>query len=383
MGWQKRSSGHSYSSNSGHGLVIGKHTRKVIDYIVKIKSCPVCQKYEQNENIPDHICIRNHHGSSKSMEVDGIIEMLIRLFDERHVGIISITADDDITMSSHLQHAIICKGKQLNKGRIPPHILVPQHLADPSHRKKVVGKHVYQLATASTRTSTVDKSTVQKILKGWGYMLHSLRKMDPHQDMPRAKQQAKAVLEHRFGNHKFCDSAWCYAFQAKSLKRKLTKGTYLCKKRDEEAYTQLYITLQPFSQPDRLAESMHQMNTQRNEAMNAAISRLVPKTKHISKTNSLKTRVAIAISCANMGFSHFHHSILQQISDTRLENDNIQRIENKKLRNYERKCTPDSKHKRIFIKDAKSKSEVLLERLTKKRGDYGDGIQFDFNSPDL
>ena len=36
MGWQKHSSGHAYNSRSGHGLIIGQHNNKVLDYEVKV-----------------------------------------------------------------------------------------------------------------------------------------------------------------------------------------------------------------------------------------------------------------------------------------------------------------------------------------------------------
>ena len=34
MGWQKRASGHSYSSRSGHTFVIGMYTKQIIDCVV-------------------------------------------------------------------------------------------------------------------------------------------------------------------------------------------------------------------------------------------------------------------------------------------------------------------------------------------------------------
>ena len=81
MGWQKRSSGHRYDSMSGHGLIIGEHTQKVLGYTVKIKDCRTCNKYKTAEDIPIQICPKNHQGSSKSMEVDGILELVTEAWE--------------------------------------------------------------------------------------------------------------------------------------------------------------------------------------------------------------------------------------------------------------------------------------------------------------
>lgn len=340
MGWQKRASGHKYDSSSGHGLVVGKHTSKILDYVVKVKNCRICNKHVKADNVPNHDCVKNHHGSSKSMEVDGILEMVIRLHDEKNVRINSITADDDTTMIAHLTHPLISNnGKQTNKGRLPTHIPIPIHQADPSHRKKVIGTHLYALATAPKKVSTVQKSDVEKILRNWGYMLSSIKHLDPKQDMGMVKKKAKAVLDHHFNIHKNCDVNWCYSLQAKQ-KGLTYHHKHLSKKHHAEEYTQLEIALYPFSTEYMLRESMHTMNTPKNEAMNTSIARLCPKFKHLSNTVSLPTRIAVAIGISNLGYHVFYHTLLQQISSQEMSVPNIQRLEMKKYRESTRKSTP-------------------------------------------
>lgn len=106
MGWQKRGGGNQYNSSSGHGLMIGKHTKKCIDYRVKVKECAICKRNENKGTDREHNCIKNHEGSSKSMEVDAILDMVIDSWDSRCFGVRSICADDDTTMISHLKHSI-------------------------------------------------------------------------------------------------------------------------------------------------------------------------------------------------------------------------------------------------------------------------------------
>ena len=42
MGWQKRSSGNSYDSPSGHAFLVGSRTKKIIAMIVMAKQCSKC-----------------------------------------------------------------------------------------------------------------------------------------------------------------------------------------------------------------------------------------------------------------------------------------------------------------------------------------------------
>ena len=49
MGWQKRSSGNSYSSASGHALLVDSLTRKPIAAIVKSKICNICGTHERGD----------------------------------------------------------------------------------------------------------------------------------------------------------------------------------------------------------------------------------------------------------------------------------------------------------------------------------------------
>ena len=49
MGWQRRSSGNNYASLSGHGFLIGAHTRRVLACVVFSKKCSVCESRKRKE----------------------------------------------------------------------------------------------------------------------------------------------------------------------------------------------------------------------------------------------------------------------------------------------------------------------------------------------
>lgn len=59
-GWQKRGSGRSFDSLSGHCSMIGSHTGKIIDYEVRSKSCRICENATKAGRVPkDHDCRKN------------------------------------------------------------------------------------------------------------------------------------------------------------------------------------------------------------------------------------------------------------------------------------------------------------------------------------
>ena len=85
-------------------------------------------------------------------------------------------SDDDTTMKSRLTHSWkqLCdsgkmktsewpktKNNQLKKdnGKLPLHVIPPSFLADPNHRKKVVGKQLYAMATAPKKLATSTRNS--------------------------------------------------------------------------------------------------------------------------------------------------------------------------------------------------------------------------------
>ena len=114
MGWKKCSSGHAYNSHSGNGLIIGKTTKKVLDYEVKSKHCTQCQT-KNNPNKITHDCVHNFSGTSKSMEVHALKDIMVRSFALNNFQIKTIICDDDTTMTSNIKWPLNIK-KRILKG---------------------------------------------------------------------------------------------------------------------------------------------------------------------------------------------------------------------------------------------------------------------------
>ena len=167
---------------SGHGIMIGGYTKKVIGFKSMSKECLVCSDFEKKKkdeegqpvNPPEHECTKNHDGSSKSMECEAILKIVVEAFLEREFMVGTIVADDDTTMKKTLRHNYKDnvrlgllqkedwpknkKGKNIASGRLLNSVTSPQFLADFNHRVKSVGRAVYELALMGKSKSMVDKN---------------------------------------------------------------------------------------------------------------------------------------------------------------------------------------------------------------------------------
>ena len=112
MGWSKRSSGRRYDSQSGHGVLIGQSSKKIIDFVLYTKSCRICahavgKAIERRQ----HEYTINWTKSSKSRECEGIVLLCCEALKKTSFKLIT---DDDTNMRAQLQH----KGLG-TKGKLP------------------------------------------------------------------------------------------------------------------------------------------------------------------------------------------------------------------------------------------------------------------------
>ena len=219
MGWSKRSSGHRYDSLSGHGFLVGAHSRKIVLAQVTSKYCKLCSSAEaKGEQVETHECPRNYKGSSKAMEADGALSLVTKLDrkTDSKVFVESLVTDDDSSIRAILSHP--SKGKQ--KGQLSEHIPQPRFLADPSHRARVVDSKIFALARLRTELSPCEKIDAYRFKKYYSYMLKEAR----HLTLEQLIVKCKAVLEHLFDNHTYCNPKWCKPSRiAKKRNKKLPR----------------------------------------------------------------------------------------------------------------------------------------------------------------
>ena len=173
MGWQKRSSGRRYDSSSGHAFIVGGRKKGIIGMVLYSKACRKCDSTEKKgEEAEEHECPKNFKGSSKSMEASAILNMVEDAYYNRFFIIDVIVSDDDSMMRAVLKHPSIgVRGQVLktSKGELDVQIPEPSFLADPSHRIKVVTKHIFYIVNDSkAQRCGCTRADALPLKKYWG-----------------------------------------------------------------------------------------------------------------------------------------------------------------------------------------------------------------------
>ena len=106
MGWQRRSSGRAYNSRSGHGVLAGKNSGKVLEYGSRVSNFKQCEVNSSTNIQKAHDCRMNWGGSAKAFE---------RVKNENyHVS--QLNCDDDATVIAKFQkHVSFDVTKQSSK----------------------------------------------------------------------------------------------------------------------------------------------------------------------------------------------------------------------------------------------------------------------------
>jgi hypothetical protein len=314
MAWQQKGSGHQYNSQSGHGTLMGRLTRKVIGLVIKCKICNYCSQHESKNPglpMPYHHCWKNHNGTSGSMESAACLELVVEKFRDNNAMVRYLCSDDDSSIRADCQWSnanfmknnnttelpMIPKSKGINKGKLqlrpdngklPADVPEPKFVADPNHRRKgLTGELIKLDMSRKDLKLTMTRMDSTRIGKNFGYMARTLKNKS-EEDYESA---AAAVLEHHFDCHTHCGD-WCRRQHETEEQKKMSKKYYRCKKRDAKLYVLLQDTIQRFVEKDRLIEMAHSLDTNMNEAFNQICTWYAPKNKVFAGSYSLHNRIA-------------------------------------------------------------------------------------------
>ena len=108
--------------------------------------------------------------------------------------------DDDSTLRKYCRS--INDGGKLKEG-----VCQPKFLADPSHRAKVMVKKVFAMVGSSKKLDEV-KTLDALRLKKYTTCYISRHRTD---DFASFYANARAPVEHLFGNHSFYHPSWCWS----------------------------------------------------------------------------------------------------------------------------------------------------------------------------
>jgi hypothetical protein len=194
MGWQKAAK--TYDSLSGHGLMIGARTNRVVASQNYSKVCLICDLHSNattKNTTPEvpvraHECPRNHEGSSKGMEAKAALSHSF--------------ADLDALLKAHptTKKGVPKTAKRDDKGRLPKNHPVITFLADLCHRVRTFGKYLWNLKQGGKRKSTMNIVDCLRLKRNYAWWLFSGRTLT----FDEFKRSCRSPVLHHFNDHSTC-----------------------------------------------------------------------------------------------------------------------------------------------------------------------------------
>ncbi|XP_061186114.1 uncharacterized protein LOC133195733 [Saccostrea echinata] len=273
--WQKRGSGRSYDSLTGHCSMIGSQTGKIVGYSFRNKSCRICERAEKNNQAPvPHGCKRNWTGSSKSMESDMVVEM-VKSTIKKGIKVEALVGDDDTTTMSRIHR------------EIDPSI--KKH-SDKNHIKKNISNSLYNL---QKKHNNLSSKVIKYIQKSFNYMISQ------NQGNPTGIEKGlDALALHPFNDHSQCSEVWCH--HKRNLKKKYNSLPY---GRPLESENLKQDLLGIFNRLKKHTTNLANLgSTQANESFNKTVASKAPKSRLFSRT--IGYRVAASVAQKNIGQSY-------------------------------------------------------------------------------
>ncbi|XP_043281560.1 uncharacterized protein [Venturia canescens] len=271
-GWQKKGSGRSYNSLTGHGIAVGSKSGKVLAYGTKNKRCIRCEKGHKPS---DHDCRLNHTGSSKSMEGAIAVEILAKnsMFVEEGVVIGTLIGDDDSSTIAQVR-------------RESDHPVEKE--SDKNHAVCTLSKNMWALK--------IPGKVIEYIKYCFGCVLIKNKGNEE-----AVRRGILNIVPHAFDDHSNCCRSWCgFVDNPENYKHKiLPDGKGLT---DVNMRASLTAILTKFAaNSKRLAPCG---STQANESFHNISLSKTTKRCHYGGSESNDFRVASAVCQKNHGTSY-------------------------------------------------------------------------------
>ena len=177
MGWQREGSGRAYKIRSGHGVFIGTESEKILSYGTRISNCKQCEVNKVTCRVKEHDCKMNWGGSSKVMESDLAVDMLVLGTTEKF-RISTIIMDEDSTTMTKI------------KKSVPHEVSKESHI---NHAKNTVGNDFYAL---QKKHHILSSKVISYLQKCFSYA------MKQHKDDPGlTRASVQNIVPYCFGDH--------------------------------------------------------------------------------------------------------------------------------------------------------------------------------------
>jgi len=355
------------------------------------------QMNNNESTIREHRCPKNFTGSSKSMESVGAVALVEKAWQGGKFWVETVVGDDDSTSRSALTldldrykqaHPDVpkdsywpkrmnAKGKEVpitNKGKLHWETKAPTaFLCDPTHRQRVIGKHMFAMASQTGKTD-VTRADALRIKRNVGYA-HKQSIGKPYEEY---KTAMKGALLHLGNDHSCCDASWC-GFRSGKRDKKMDAANYL--KIGTKRWNNIASVMDTYTTDDMLRMTYHPYNSQKNESLNTKTAAVAPKNKTFCKTMSLSDRIAFVVIVDSIGYDAGIAQILSKLAGGRpvVVPTELQLWMRRKDADARRKknyqSLPRTKKMRAVKIQEKIKQSIADDLKAKKRGlDYGPGI---------
>ncbi|XP_064211833.1 uncharacterized protein LOC103314328 [Tribolium castaneum] len=198
--WGTRSNKSNFNSLTGAAAIVGAHTGKVLYLGVRNKFCMICSR--QKERSPtDHVCTKNHIGSSGSMESQIILQGFKTSVEMYNIKYNTLIGDGDSSTYKKIIEGrpynnltvekIECRNHLLRNLRGKLKSLVGDRKFPLQNRKLLEGK-IMRLSTGIRAAITYRKKEADKVSAAG-----------------RLRQDILNCAQHVFGEHKDCANYFC------------------------------------------------------------------------------------------------------------------------------------------------------------------------------
>lgn len=322
--------------NLGHSALIGYRSGKIMGYAIRNKYCRCIYK-----NLPaNHECTVNYSGSSKAMEPDMAVELVVENpnLKKENTKIGVIISDDDASIISAVRRA---SNEPIQKW------------SDSNHSAKSVANALYNLK--------VNQSVVKYFTRNFSYVIKQNKN-----NSDEVEKSVKNIVPHAYGEHANC-GIWCkFAVEKENYRHHgLPKGKPFDNHSIRDKLEQIF---------NRFANNASKLSAcssiQKNESYNNLVLSKHPKARFYGASRTLHPRVEAAVCQSNEGTSYI----------TKI-NENLQLSPGKYTQKFR-----ESKDKLRLKKSTNSQTTTFkARRLFKKKimsqknssADKSEGISYD------
>ncbi|XP_078655620.1 uncharacterized protein LOC144902215 [Branchiostoma floridae x Branchiostoma belcheri] len=196
-GWSARSNSHRYNAKSGVGVIIGKHTKKLLYIGVRNKFCAVCAVAEgKHEQAKEHQCFKNWNASSGAMEAD-IVALGFACSEAMHgVRYVGLIGDGDSnTMAKIIEE--VPYGRRVKK------------VERANHAIRNYRKNLHSLVDSNPQFKGRSGLTQLRIKKISAGARAAIRMHSRTKNVQALQRDIRNGPYHVFGDHRKCSSSFC------------------------------------------------------------------------------------------------------------------------------------------------------------------------------